>query len=99
MRILILGIGREDGNLGRKAAIVHLQHCLDGMCDLLAAEFRWIGLLLVAGSRSKVREDFAGIDEEYPDVVLAELGAPALRHSAKRELARVVSGAACGAAQ
>src|SRR3981189_3720153 len=92
-KVSVLGACRENRNFGRETAIIHLQHRLHSVSDIFAAEFRRIRLLLVAGGRSEVGKDFAGVDEENADIVLAEFASPAFSHATKRELACIVGGA------
>ena len=80
----VSGVGGEDGELGGEAAVVHFEDGFDHVGDVLEpflrqgeAEPGGIFLLLEAGDGAEIREDFAEIDEEDADVVLAELVAPA----------------------
>src|ERR1700722_10400143 len=73
-------IGAEDGKLRREAAVVHFEHGLDHVRDVLGAKLAGVVLLIEARGRAEIRDYFAGVDEEDADVVFAELGAPAFGH-------------------
>src|ERR1700722_3245005 len=86
-RSLVDGVGAEDGKLRREAAVVHFEHGLDHVRDVLGAKLAGVVLLIEARGRAEIRDYFAGVDEEDADVVFAELGAPAFGHAAQREFA------------
>src|SRR5437588_12293526 len=87
----VLRICRKNRQFGREAAVIHLEHCLDHLSDIFAAEFRGILVFLsVSGSRGEARQYLAWIHQKHADVILTKLGTPAFRNAAKSKFARVI---------
>src|SRR5512143_2963764 len=88
-------IRRPDRNLRNETAVVHLQHGHHRVRDLERPQFALADrALLSSRGREELGLYLARVDLHDPDVVLAKLGAPALRHPTQRELARRIGRAA-----
>src|SRR5262245_19216059 len=88
--LLVLRIRREDCQLRRKTAIIHFERRFDHVSDIFTDELRWVLPLRETRCRAETGEHFAGIDEKYANVVLAELRSPAFCHPTKSEFTGVV---------